>query len=89
MATSDDHNLDRIVQDPHIMFGKPVVRGTRIPVEIVLEELSANPDLNELLAAHPSLTVEDVQACLAYAQALVKQNRPPRETALAPHKPSR
>ena len=58
----------RIVTDPHILAGKPVVKGTRIAVDLVLEELSLNPDVNELLAAHPDLTRDDVQACLAYAK---------------------
>jgi uncharacterized protein (DUF433 family) len=40
-------------------------------VDLVLEELSHNPDIAELLAAHPDLTRDDVQACLAYAQAIV------------------
>ena len=62
---------ERIVTDPRILAGKPVVKGTRIAVDLVLEELSHNPDINELLAAHPDLTRTDVQACLAYAQALV------------------
>ena len=63
---------DHIAADPAIMVGKPVVRGTRIPVDLVLGELAHNPDVNELLAAHPGLTREDVQACLAYAEAMVK-----------------
>jgi len=63
---------DRITADPRVMVGKPVIRGTRIPVETVLEELAHNPNINELLAAHPALTLEDVQACLAYAQAMVR-----------------
>ena len=58
---------DHIVTDPRILAGKPVVKGTRIAVDLVLEELSHNPDVNELLAAHPHLTHDDVQACLAYA----------------------
>src|SRR5687768_12584649 len=62
---------DRIVADPHILAGKPVIKGTRIAVDLVLEELSHNPDITELLAVHPDLTRDDVQACLAYAQALV------------------
>ena len=62
---------ERIVADPRILAGKPVVKGTRIGVDLVLEELSHNPDIHELLAAHPDLTRDDVQACLAYAQALV------------------
>ena len=59
---------DRIVTDTRILNGKPVVKGTRIAVDLVLEELSHNPDINELLAAHPDLTLTDVQACLAYAK---------------------
>src|SRR5918992_2429387 len=62
---------ERIVTDPRILAGKPVIKGTRIAVDLVLEELSHNPDIGELLAAHPDLTRTDVQACLAYAQALV------------------
>jgi uncharacterized protein (DUF433 family) len=62
---------ERIVADPRILAGKPVVKGTRIGVDLVLEELSHNPDIHELLAAHPDLTRDDVQACLAYAQAIV------------------
>lgn len=60
------------------MVGKPVVKRTRIPVELVLEELAYDPDLLELFGAHPALTIEDVQACLAYAQRLVKAKTPRR-----------
>jgi uncharacterized protein (DUF433 family) len=65
----DDQRVyhQRIVADPRILAGKPVIKGTRIAVALVLEELSLNPDINELLAAHPDLTRDDVQACLAYA----------------------
>jgi uncharacterized protein (DUF433 family) len=62
---------ERIVTDPRILAGKPVIKGTRIAVDLVLEELSHNPDIHELLAAHPDLTRDDVQACLSYAKALV------------------
>ena len=62
---------DRITADPKILGGKPVVRGTRIAVSLVLEELAHNPDIHELLAAHPDLTRADVQACLSYAKAMV------------------
>ena len=48
-----------------------MVRGTRIAVSLVLEELAHNPDINELLAAHPDLSRRDVQACLSYAKAMV------------------
>ncbi|TAK28663.1 MAG: DUF433 domain-containing protein [Chloroflexota bacterium] len=71
---SRKHRLyeDRIVVDPAIMVGKPVVRGTRIPVELVLKHLSQNPDLSDLFAAFPRLTLDDVKACLEYAQAVVE-----------------
>jgi uncharacterized protein (DUF433 family) len=62
---------ERIIANPRILAGKPVVRGTRIAVDLVLEELAQNPDIDELLAAHPDLTRTDVQACLAYAKAMV------------------
>ena len=62
---------ERITADPRILGGKPVVRGTRISVGLVLEELAHNQDVAELLAAHPDLTRPDVQACLAYAKAMV------------------
>ena len=60
---------DRISRDPNIMVGKPVVRGTRIPVEKVLDQLAYKPDLGELFAVYPELTLDDVKACLAYARA--------------------
>jgi uncharacterized protein (DUF433 family) len=63
---------DRIVTDPAVLAGKPVVRGTRIPVELVLRHLAQDPDLGELFAAYPRLTLDDVKACLAYAGALVE-----------------
>lgn len=62
---------ERIVQDPAIMAGKPVVRGTRIPVEVVLASLEREFDLGELFAAYPRLTIEDVKAVLAFARAAV------------------
>lgn len=83
MATDRRAYMDRIHQDPEIMAGKPVVKGTRIPVERVIAHLAETPNLDDLFAAFPHLTVEDVQACLAYAHArLVKSRRPtPRKSA--------
>jgi uncharacterized protein (DUF433 family) len=63
--------LDRIIVDPDVMVGKPVVRGTRIPVELILEKLALDPDINEILQDYPRLTRDDIRACLAYAQAIV------------------
>ncbi|MBI4318185.1 MAG: DUF433 domain-containing protein [Chloroflexi bacterium] len=66
---------ERIIRDPNIMVGKPVVKGTRIPVELVLRHLEENPDLGDLFAAFPRLTLEDVKACLAYARLAVQSKR--------------
>jgi uncharacterized protein (DUF433 family) len=62
---------ERITRDPAVLVGKPVVKGTRISVELILKHLAQNPDTEELLAAYPRLTIEDVQAALAYAQAVL------------------
>lgn len=73
----------RIIQDPDILAGKPVVQGTRIPVELVLAKLARNLDVDELLADYPRLTREDVQACLAYAGMLVERQPRAQPSALA------
>src|SRR5688572_6939901 len=71
MTSSTRPHHDRISQDPAIMVGKPVIKGTRVPVERVLAHLAENPDLDEVFAAFPHLTLDDVKACLAYARDLV------------------
>jgi uncharacterized protein (DUF433 family) len=58
---------NRIEVDPEIMLGKPIIRGTRIPVELILRKLSEGATEAELLDAYPRLTTEDIQAALAYA----------------------
>ena len=68
MAASKPAYADRIVHDPEIMLGKPTVRGTRITVEAVLDHLAANPDLDDLFASYPRLTMDDLKAILAYAE---------------------
>ena len=56
-----------IHSDPAIMMGKPVVVGTRITVELILEKLAAGETVEQLLAAHPRLTREGVSAALRFA----------------------
>jgi uncharacterized protein (DUF433 family) len=56
-----------IVSDPNVMMGKPVIRGTRITVELVLEKLAAGETAEQILDAHPRLTREAIQAALAFA----------------------
>ena len=81
MITKQQNYQERIVCIPGLVGGKPVVKGTRIPVEIVLQYLAYDPDVNTLFEAFPRLTLDDVKACLAYAEALVKkENRHPQPT---------
>lgn len=64
---------DRIVVDPEICFGKPVVEGTRIPVHMVLELLSEGIAAKEIIEkCYSQLTEEDILACVRYANSLVK-----------------
>ena len=58
---------DRIEIDPKIMLGKPVIRGTRIPVELVLRKLAEGATEPDLLDAYPRLTRKDIQAAIGYA----------------------
>jgi uncharacterized protein (DUF433 family) len=58
---------DRIEINPKVMMGKPVIRGTRIPVELILRKLSEGANEADLLDAYPRLKREDVQAAIGYA----------------------
>lgn len=62
---------ERIVIDPDICNGKPVVRGTRITVQTILEFLAAGDSVQDVLEEYPGLSREDVQACLDYASRLM------------------
>lgn len=61
-----------IVSDPNVMMGKPVVSGTRITVELILEKLAAGETIDQILEAHPRLTEEGIQAALAFAAEVLK-----------------
>ncbi|MDF0644559.1 MAG: DUF433 domain-containing protein [Nitrospira sp.] len=56
-----------IVSDPAVMMGKPVVAGTRITVELIIEKLAAGESIEQILEAHPRLTRQAIQAALAFA----------------------
>jgi uncharacterized protein (DUF433 family) len=58
---------ERIEINPQIMGGKPVIRGTRIPVELVLRKLGAGMAVAAILSNHPRLTAADIQAAQAFA----------------------
>jgi uncharacterized protein (DUF433 family) len=58
---------ERIEMNPHIMDGKPVIRGTRVPVELVLRKLGAGMPPEAVLGDHPRLTLDDIRAAQAFA----------------------
>jgi len=58
---------DRIEVNPSVMHGKPVVRNTRIPVELVLRKLADGASVTDILDGYPRLTEADIRACLDYA----------------------
>lgn len=64
--------MDYIAIDPNIMLGKPVIKGTRITVESILEELASGKDNNDLLKAYPRLNNEAIAAALAFAADALK-----------------
>ena len=64
---------ERIVVDPAICHGVASIRGTRIPVAVVLDNLAAGSSNAEILASYPSLTVEDLQAAIGYAAEISRE----------------
>jgi uncharacterized protein (DUF433 family) len=60
-------NQPLVVSDPNILLGKPVIAGTRLSVELILQKLSAGETIEQLLEAHPRLTREAVLAALGFA----------------------
>ncbi len=66
--------FDRIACNPEILGGKPVVKGTRISVEIILEWLASGSTPEEIVAEYDQLSVEDIQQALRYAAASVQGN---------------
>ncbi len=61
-----------IQADPAIMMGKPVIAGTRITVELILEKLAAGETIEQILEAHPRVTREAIQAALAFAARMLR-----------------
>jgi uncharacterized protein (DUF433 family) len=68
---------DRIEVNPRVMLGKPVIRGTRIPVELLLRKLSEGSSESDLLEAYPGLTREDIHAAMRYAADTLGEVDPP------------
>jgi len=63
---------ERIVLDPKILSGKPIIKGTRISVEFVIELLSSGMNVQEILREYPHLKKEDIYAALSYANKILK-----------------
>ena len=62
-------SFDRIELNPKVCNGKPVIKGTRIPVTVILEQIAEGESWESILAGYPELTKEDIHAALLYARA--------------------
>jgi uncharacterized protein (DUF433 family) len=66
---------DRIVVDPQVLVGKPIVKGTRVSVELVVDLLAKGWTQDQILDSYPNLTADDIRACLAYATEVLHSER--------------
>jgi uncharacterized protein (DUF433 family) len=73
---------ERISVDPAVCHGQACIKGTRIMVSVVLDNLAAGIPLDELLGSYPSLTAEDIQAAIAYAADLARERTVPLPTSV-------
>ena len=71
MTTASENLLKRITARPDVFDGKPIIRGMRISVELILSLLSQGSPYQELLDDYPELEHEDILACIAYAHAVI------------------
>ena len=78
-----EHTLPAIVTDPDIMMGKPVIGGTRLTVELLLEDLAAGVTVEEMLEAYPCLTRESLRAAMAYAAAELRATNASRHASVS------
>jgi uncharacterized protein (DUF433 family) len=65
---------DNIESNPNILYGKPVIKGTRISVELVLERMSDGQNFQEIIQNYPDLKEDDLFACLAYAASMIRND---------------
>jgi len=66
--------MDRIIVDPDILTGKPVIKGTRLSVQYILGLMASGADANEILSEYKGLTHEDILACLLFASMALDSN---------------
>jgi uncharacterized protein (DUF433 family) len=72
-----DDPLQLISSDPNVMHGQAVIKGTRVPVSVILDCLAAGMSVEEILAEYPSLTLEGVRAAAAYGAILAREELVP------------
>jgi uncharacterized protein (DUF433 family) len=65
----------RIVADPNVLVGKPVIKGTRVSVELVMDLLAAGYTADQIRQQYDHLTADDIHACLAYAREVLRSER--------------
>lgn len=73
--------VNRITRDHKILLGKPVVRGMRIGVDTVLNDLANGLSFSEIIEQHPMLDAEDIKACILYAEKSIKELSKLKESA--------
>jgi uncharacterized protein (DUF433 family) len=66
---------NRIIADPDVLVGKPVIKGTRISVELVIDLLAAGYTRDQIIQQYDHLTLDDIQACLAYARDVIRSEK--------------
>ena len=71
MTTAERELLKRITANPEIFAGKPIIRGMRISVELILSLLAQGETIESILADYPGLESDDIRACLTYAHAVI------------------
>jgi uncharacterized protein (DUF433 family) len=71
---TDEKLMNRITANPKIFGGKPIVRGMRISVELILSLLAQGETAEDLLKDYPGLEADDIRACIAYAHAVIAQD---------------
>jgi uncharacterized protein (DUF433 family) len=67
-----EEHMDRIIIDPEVLSGKPVIKGTRIPVYLIIELLANGMTEKEILSQYPTLKKEDIKAALLYASKCIE-----------------
>ena len=81
-----NNHLKRVIMDPEIMAGKAIIKGTRIPVHIILRLLSEGITVEEILEDYPNLKKEDIFAAMEYASEVVKYVRAKARSVFTPRK---